>query len=71
MEQHNKYGVGYTSIGRPWDLIWFKIFRTKCEAMSLENKLKNLSRKRKIAFMIKYKDHIAQELTIKALNELK
>ena len=52
--QHNAGFEKSTKPYMPWRLECFVAKETKAEAMSLENKLKNLNRKRLIAFMDKY-----------------
>ena len=52
--QHNAGQANYTSSGVPWQLIWCCLKDSKREALQLEKKLKNLTRKRKIRFMQKY-----------------
>ena len=52
--QHNAGFEKSTKPYMPWRLECFVAKETKAEAMCLENKLKNLNRKRLIAFMDKY-----------------
>ena len=58
MYHHNHGESAYTSIGIPWILIWITLKVAKYEAEELEQKLKNLSRVRKIRFMKKYSDGV-------------
>lgn len=51
---HNSTKGGFTSIGRPWKILWSTTKSSKKEAEVLELKIKNLSRQRKIDFMKKY-----------------
>ncbi|MBT8236123.1 MAG: GIY-YIG nuclease family protein [Bacteroidia bacterium] len=68
--EHNKFASCFTSTGVPWTLLWSTSKTDRKSAERLESRLKNLTRKRKIEFMIKYKDGISQELSIKILNQL-
>jgi putative endonuclease len=54
LNYHNAGYEKFTSKGIPWGLLWFTSKNTRTEAFKLERKLKNLSRMRLIAFMIKY-----------------
>ena len=58
LKQHNRGESGFTKTGVPWQLVWIKTFKNIKEAESLERKLKNLSRARKVKFMLKYKEGI-------------
>ena len=65
----NRHNAGYekfTATGIPWSLIWHTSKPTKSEAYQLELKLKNLTSKRLIEFMLKYKKGIesADELDL-------
>ena len=60
----NRHNSGYeksTSLGRPWKLLWLTQKASRSEAISLETKLKNLSRKRLIQFMIKYNEGLVSD----------
>jgi putative endonuclease len=52
--RHNQMREVFTSKGVPWVLLWKKEKETREDALSLEKKLKNLSRKKLILFMKKY-----------------
>ena len=54
IDRHNKGIEKYTSKYLPWKLIWSTNKTTRAEAMQLERKLKNLSRKRLSDFVKKY-----------------
>ena len=54
IEEHNNDESAYTSQGTPWTLLWSTIKPTLREAEDLEQKLKNLTRKRKVKFINKY-----------------
>ena len=58
LERHNSGYEISTSPGVPWILVWQTTKNSRSEAMDLENKLKNLSRRRLIRFMLKYKESI-------------
>jgi len=62
IEEHNNGESSYTSGGTPWILIWSARKASFRAAESLEEKLKNLSRSRKIKFMYKNKELIALEI---------
>ena len=52
---HNNGFEKHTSKFIPWKIIWFDIKESRSEAIKLEKKLKNLSRKRIESFIMKYK----------------
>ncbi len=59
-----RHNAGYeksTRFGVPWILVWSAVKETRKEALLLEKKLKNLTRKRLIAFIHKYSDGISPE----------
>ena len=58
VERHNSGMEKSTSDGVPWVLCWAVSKPSRSEAMKLESKLKNLSRKRLLIFMMKYQDGI-------------
>ena len=71
LHRHNSGFEKYTSVGKPWVLLWKATKETKSEAYKLEFKLKNLNRNRLIKFMLKYKDDIVdQELLTMLSNDL-
>ena len=72
VKRHNAGKEKYTSKGIPWMLLWFTEKNSRSEAYKLELKLKNLSRKRTIEFIMKYKEDIAghdELLFLKQLSE--
>ena len=56
--RHNHRYEKATQAGVPWKLIWTSEKPTRSEALILEKKLKNLSVKRTIEFIFKYKEGI-------------
>ena len=63
--EHNSGESPSTSMGIPWTLIWSITKYTYRAAETLEEKLKNLSRRaRKIKFMLKYAEGIADIETL-------
>jgi len=61
MDRLNLHNSGYeksTQSGVPWILVWNGEKATKSEAKLLERKLKNLSVKRTIEFILKYKEGV-------------
>ncbi len=58
LARHNGGHEKYTKKGIPWKLLWYCTKDSKGEAQVLEYKLKNLSRKRLLVFMLKYSDKI-------------
>ena len=56
--RHNAGFEKSTSSGRPWKMLWYTSKSTRSEAIVLESKLKNLSRKKLIQFMLKYDEGI-------------
>ena len=58
-QRHNTGLEIYTRKGMPWTLLWCIAKESKSEAYRLELKLKNLSRKRLVAFMLKYREGIS------------
>ncbi len=72
IKRHNAGREKYTNKGAPWILLWYTEKTTKSEAYKLELKLKNLSRKRTLDLILKFKDDIAgsdELLLIKQLSE--
>ncbi len=60
LQQHNTGQSTYTSTGIPWILLWANAKPTRHDAEILEQKLKNLTRVRKIRFMLKYSEGIRE-----------
>jgi putative endonuclease len=61
IQRLNRHNCGYenhTSKFTPWILIWFTHKETRSEAMLLEKKLKNLSYKRTIEFILKFQSEV-------------
>jgi putative endonuclease len=56
LDRHNRGYEIATQLGVPWTLVWKVEKSTKSEAKLLERKLKNLSVKRTIEFILKYKE---------------
>jgi putative endonuclease len=57
--RHNMNQEKATQNGSPWTLVWSTKKPTRSSAMILERKLKNLSRKRLIDFILKYPEGVA------------
>ncbi len=57
--EHKNGESQFTSTGTPWTLLWSTTKASFRAAESLEEKLKNLSRARKIKFIYKYEMGIA------------
>ena len=57
--RHNLKREKATKTGAPWKLLWYTVKESRSEALILESKIKNLSRKRLIEFMRKYKENLA------------
>jgi putative endonuclease len=55
LHRHNSGWEKSTKSGFPWKLVWSVEKPSRSEAMKLERKLKNLSTKRLMEFMLKYK----------------
>ena len=59
-----RHNAGYeksTASGRPWKLVWSRNLNSRREALQLERKLKNLSRRRLIQFMTKYASGLSKD----------
>ena len=69
LKRHNAGKENFTSKGRPWVLLWFCQKKSRKEALALEKKLKNMSRKKLIAFMKKYNNDIAGPDALILLNQ--
>jgi putative endonuclease len=54
LRRHNSGMEKATRFGRPWHLVWSCIKDSRSEAVILEKKLKNLSRKKLEEFISKY-----------------
>ncbi len=57
--RHNGGIEKFTKAGKPWILIWSTEKSIRGDALILERKLKNLSRKRTIEFILKYSEGIS------------
>ena len=40
LTKHNRSSKGYTSLGKPWNLVYYEVFITKPEAKQREKQLK-------------------------------
>ena len=69
LSEHNNGESPYTSQGTPWILLWSTTKQSFREVELLEQKLKNLSRIRKIRFMRKYKKRIMAIDFFKAIDK--
>ena len=58
INRHNKGQEKATQYGVPWKLVWSATRSTRSSAIILERKLKNLSRKRLIDFILKYHEGV-------------
>lgn len=56
LERHNAGMEDFTSSGIPWKIVWYCEKPNRKEAIDLERKLKNLSRRRTKEFILKYKE---------------
>ncbi len=59
LQRHNKGYEKATARYAPWQLLWFTEKQSRTDALTLETKLKNLSRQRTLLFMLKYHEAIA------------
>ena len=59
LNRHNLQQEKATQNGIPWTLVWSTDKHSRSEAVVLELKLKNLTRKRLVKFMLKYSYGIA------------
>ncbi len=72
LKRHSAGREQYTKKETPWILVWSVQKTTKSDAYKFELKLKNLSRKRMLEFMLKYETEVAgsdELLLIKQLSE--
>jgi len=67
LSEHNQGESNYTSQGLPWTLLWSVSKSSLNEALTFERKLKNLSRARKMKFMIKYDEGVHNAKLLKYL----
>jgi len=58
--RHNLKRENATKNGAPWALIWSTSKNSRSDAVVLERKLKNLSRKRLLAFIEKYSEGLEE-----------
>ena len=58
LHRHNSGYERSTKLGTPWILLWKGEKTTKSEAKVLERKIKNLSVKRTLEFILKYKEGV-------------
>ncbi|MBT8302039.1 MAG: GIY-YIG nuclease family protein [Maribacter sp.] len=56
VSRHNSGFEKATARYRPWLLVWFTEKKNRSEAMSLEKKLKNLSKERTADFISRYSE---------------
>ena len=70
LSQHNNKEIPSTAGGTPWTLIWSITKPTLREAESLKQKLKHLSRDRKLKFMQKYNEGVVDQDLLQALSHL-
>ena len=70
LHRHNSGYEKATQSGVPWTLVWKGEKATKSEAKLLERKLKNLSVKRTIEFILKYKEGIPSSDELLLLQKL-
>ncbi len=60
--RHNNGFEKATKDGRPWTILWYTSKPNRSKAIKLKGKLKNLSRRRLIDFMLKYEQEVADKL---------
>jgi putative endonuclease len=70
IQRHNHGYEKASKPGVPWKLLWKEEKPNKSEAQVLEFKLKNLSQKRLVEFMLKYKDGVASPDELLLLEQL-
>jgi putative endonuclease len=58
LNRHNSGFEKATFSGKPWILLWYTSKLNRSEAILLERKLKNLSIKRTLEFILKYREGI-------------
>ncbi len=68
LERHQRGEVRSTAPWRPWALIWKTVKADRSQAVRLELKLKNLSRRRLLEFMEKYCEDIVDMPLFEKLN---
>jgi putative endonuclease len=71
IRRHNLKQEKATQNGVPWILIWYTELATRSETMILEKKIKNLTRKRLIRFMLKYSEGIGGPEELILLKEIR
>ena len=59
LHRHNMKQEDATRCGVPWNLVWSTDKPSRSDAVILERKLKNLSRKKLIEFILKYPEGCA------------
>ena len=59
MNRHNLKQEQATKNGAPWTLVWSTSKSSRSEAVILEQKLKNMSRKKLVNFISKYNEGVA------------
>ena len=70
LKRHNQAKEKSTQSGIPWILLWYTSKPSRAKAILLEKKLKNLSRKRTIEFLLKYREDIVSPDELKFLLQL-
>jgi len=61
LKEHNSGESAFTKSGRPWRLIWVTQKKSRRLSEELEQKLKNLTARRKLKFIDKYHSDIVDK----------
>ncbi|MGB0429817.1 MAG: GIY-YIG nuclease family protein [Bacteroidia bacterium] len=70
IKRHNAGYEKATKTGVPWRLVWRTQKKARSEVLKFEMKLKNLSRKKLIDFMLKYEQEVASHDELLFLKQL-
>lgn len=58
LRKHNRGLIPSSKSGAPWKLIWLTEKNSRAESLKLEKVIHNLSKRRIIAFMLRYEEGI-------------
>lgn len=69
VRRHNTGLIPSTKSDAPWELVWLTEKGTRAESLKLEKVIRNLSKKRLIAFMVRYEEGVQNKDTLTRLKK--
>ena len=67
LRRHNKGLIPSSKSDAPWILVWLTEKDSRTDSIKLEQVIKNLSKKRIVAFMLRYEEGIQSKETLEFL----